>query len=257
MPPWSRLNTAIRSHCSLNRRREFTLLLRSAVESSRGSLLDIGSGDGFWTERFARHFAGSCGLDPDLQALRVAQQIHGSRTQYQQGFAESLCFQDEAFDCVVSISCFEHFHSAQAALREAFRVLRPHGKIAISVDSLIPDNSSEQFRSWHSRKYCVTEYFSEQRLAAMLKEAGFEIEAHHTRHLISSPASRRIRELYLHHPRLLLALFPLLYLVALASDRWFSRFPGQIVVMSARKPRVDETGSHTTFDAMSAITSQV
>jgi ubiquinone/menaquinone biosynthesis C-methylase UbiE len=232
----NRLNAAIRSYCSLNRNREFALLRQRADESTRGALLDIGSGDGFWTERFARHFEASYGLEPDPQALRTAQRLHGARTRYVHGFAEALCFEDEAFDCVVSVSCFEHFRSAQAALCESFRVLKPGGKLAISVDSLLPENSSKEFRSWHSKKYFVTEYFSERRLAEMLVEAGFIVEHRHTRHLITSRFSAGARQLYLHHPRLLLLFFPLLYLLVLAADSWGKQVPGQIVVMSARKP---------------------
>jgi SAM-dependent methyltransferase len=233
---WKRLNAAIRSYCSLNRNREFVLLRQRAEESSRGALLDIGSGDGFWTERFARHFKASYGLEPDLQALRTAQKLHGARTNYVHGFAENLCFEDEAFDCVVSVSCFEHFRSAQAAVQESYRVLKPGGKLAVSVDSLLPGNSSKAFRAWHSKKYFVTEYFSEKRLVELLVNAGFIVEHRHTRHLISSRFSARLRELYLHHPRSLLLFFPLLYLLVLLGDRWGKPAPGQIVVMSARKP---------------------
>ena len=236
MALWKRVNAAIRSYCSLNRNREFALLRQRAEESAPGLLLDIGSGDGFWTERFARHFQASYGLEPDPQALRTAQKIHGERTKYLHGFAENLCFEDEAFDCVVSVSCFEHFRSAQAALQESFRVLKPGGKLAVSVDSLLPANSSKEFRAWHGKKYFVTEYFSEKRLTELLVNAGFIVEHRHTRHLISSRFSARLRELYLHHPRSLLLFFPVLYLLVLLGDRWGKQVPGQIVVMSARKP---------------------
>src|SRR5262245_39129756 len=231
-----RMNAAVRSYCSLNRNREFALLRQRVEESSPGALLDIGSGDGFWTERFARHFELSYGLERDPQPLRTAQKLHGARTRYVHGFAEDLCFENEAFDCVVSVSCFEHFRSAQAALHESYRVLKPGGKLAISVDSLLPENSSKEFRAWHSKKYFVTEYFSQKRLTEMLVEAGFIVEHRHTRHLITSPLSARLRELYLHHPRSLLLLFPLLYLLVLVADAWGRQVPGQIVVMSARKP---------------------
>ena len=236
MDTTNRLTAAIRSYCSLNRNREFALLRKRAEESRRGSLLDIGSGDGFWTERFAKHFENVYGLEPDPQAMRTARKLHGARTQYVHGFAENLCFADGAFDCVVSVSCFEHFRSAQAALRESFRVLAGGGRLAISVDSLLPENSSLEFRRWHSKKYFVTEYFSERRLTEMLVDAGFIVEHRHTRHLINSPFSARVRELYLHHPRWLLLFFPFLYLLVLLADRWGKKLPGQIVVMSARKP---------------------
>src|SRR5215831_4971500 len=237
----NRLNAAIRSYCSLNRNREFALLRQRVEESSPGALLDIGSGDGFWTERFARHFELSYGLERDPQPLRTAQKLHGARTRYVHGFAEDLCFENEAFDCVVSVSCFEHFRSAQAALNESYRVLKPGGKLAISVDSLLPANSSKEFRSWHREKYFVTEYFSERRLAEMLVEAGFIVEHRHTRHLITSRFSARLRELYLRHPRSLVLFFPLLYLLVLIADAWGKQIPGQIVVMSAHKPAILQT----------------
>jgi len=244
---WKRVNGAIRSYCSLNRNREFALLRQRSEESTRGVLLDIGSGDGFWTERFAQRFESSYGLEPDPQALRTARKLHGARTRFVHGFAESLCFEDEAFDCVVSVSCFEHFRSAKAALQESYRVLKPGGKLAVSVDSLLPDNSSKEFRAWHSKKYFVTEYFSEKRLTELLVNAGFIVEHRHTRHLISSRFSARLRELFLHHPRSLLLFFPFLYLLVLLGDRWGKQVAGQIVVMSARKPGEPEarTGSGT------------
>jgi SAM-dependent methyltransferase len=255
MALWKRLNAVIRGCCSLNRNREFALLRRRADESARGALLDIGSGDGFWTERFARHFEASYGLEPDPQALRTAQKLHGARTQYVHGFAEQLCFEDEAFDCVVSVSCFEHFRSAQAALHESFRVLKPGGKLAISVDSLLPGNSSNEFRFWHARKYFVTEYFSEKRLTEMLVRVGFVVEHRHTRHLITSRLSARVRELYLRYPRSLLLLFPFLYLLVLAGDAWGKQLPGQIMVMSARKPSRQEGGAPPTLQLDQTLTS--
>jgi len=241
-----RWNAALRSHCSLNRNREFALLLRCAGEGNRGTILDIGSGDGFWTRRFARHFDSSYGLEPDPEALLLAQKLHGARTRFLHGFAENLCFQDQAFDCVVSVSCFEHFRNARTAFEESFRVLKPGGLIAVSVDSLLPENSSQTFRAWHRRKYLVKEYFSEGRLTELLEGAGFVVEPRHTAHLITSRASARVRELYLRHPRSLLLLFPVLYLLVLAGDRWGVRRPGQILVMSARKPG-PETGRAAAF----------
>jgi len=246
----NRLNAAIRSYCSLNRNREFALLSQRAGESERGALLDIGSGDGFWTERFAKHFERSYGLEPDPKALRAAQKLHGSRTHYVHGFAENLCFESEAFDCVVSVSCFEHFRSAQAALSESYRVLKPGGKLAVSVDSLLPENASREFRAWHSKKYFVTEYFSEKRLTEMLVSAGFIVEHRNTRHLIRSRFSARMRELYLHHPRALLLFFPLLYALVLLADEWGTQVPGQIVVMSARKPGGQASLAQPSFDEL-------
>lgn len=231
-----RLDRTIRSICSLNRNQEFKHLLRLSNPASGGALLDVGSGDGFWTHRFAEHFDSSVGLEPDSQSLALAQQLYGSQARYVHGFAEDLCFADESFECVVSMSCFEHFKDSQTALRECYRVLKPGGRIAISVDSLLAENSTVDFRAWHKRKYFVTEYFSEERLASMMRQAGFEPEAQRTVHIVNSRTSARLRELYLRAPQRWLILFPMLYLLVLLCDRCRHKVHGQVLVMTACKP---------------------
>ena len=232
----SRLKSAIKSVCSLNRRREFDELLRRISPTKQDRLLDIGSGDGFWTSRFARHAGQTVGLEPDAAALNLARKLHSRKVTFQQGFAEKLPFDDGSFDCVVSVSCFEHFRDAQQALRECCRVLKPGGRMAISVDSLLPQNSSGEFRSWHSKKYLVTEYFAEQSLTSMFEHSGLQPGREPVMHLLNSQLSARIREHFLRNPRRWLVAFPLLYPLVLYFDRRKPDMPGQVLVAKAVKP---------------------
>jgi ubiquinone/menaquinone biosynthesis C-methylase UbiE len=240
----TRLDRAVRSICSLNRNREFKHLLRHLTPALGCTLLDVGSGDGFWTHRFAQHFDSSVGLEPDSHALALAQRVYGRQARYVRGFAEDLCFAEESFDSVVSVSCLEHFRDPQTALQECYRVLKRGGRIAISVDSLLTENSTQDFRSWHKRKYFVTEYFSEQHLTSMLRQAGFEPESHRTVHIFNSRTSARLREFYLREPRRWLILFPVLYLLVLLCDRYQKNVPGQVLVMTACKPRLAKSPRH-------------
>ena len=48
--------------------------------------------------------------------------------------AEQLAFADESFDCLLSISTFEHFHHPDRVLAEMFRVLRPGGVALVSFE---------------------------------------------------------------------------------------------------------------------------
>ena len=48
--------------------------------------------------------------------------------------AEQLAFPDETFDCLLSISTFEHFHRPDAVLVEMHRVLRPGGVALVSFE---------------------------------------------------------------------------------------------------------------------------
>lgn len=50
--------------------------------------------------------------------------------------AERLDFPDETFDCLMSISTFEHFHHPDVVLKEMFRVLRPGGAALITTEPI-------------------------------------------------------------------------------------------------------------------------
>jgi ubiquinone/menaquinone biosynthesis C-methylase UbiE len=49
------------------------------------------------------------------------------------GFAELLPFQDQAFDTVNMRSCIDHFANPEQALLEAYRVLKPQGRLIIGM----------------------------------------------------------------------------------------------------------------------------
>ncbi len=50
--------------------------------------------------------------------------------------AEHLDFPDAAFDCLMSISTFEHFHHPDVVLAEMFRVLRPGGVALVTTEPI-------------------------------------------------------------------------------------------------------------------------
>lgn len=50
--------------------------------------------------------------------------------------AEQLDFPDASFDCLLSISTFEHFHHPDRVLAEMFRVLRPGGAALVSFEPI-------------------------------------------------------------------------------------------------------------------------
>lgn len=72
------------------------------------------------------------GLDPDAARLRFAE-AHGARADLVVGDAAVLPFPDDSFDRVLMSEVLEHLPDDAAALREACRVLRPGGTLAISV----------------------------------------------------------------------------------------------------------------------------
>jgi ubiquinone/menaquinone biosynthesis C-methylase UbiE len=231
-----RASRSARSLSSLNRDREFATLSRMLELTPADSLLDVGSGDGFWTARFARRVNHVTGLEPDDAMLVYARRLHRqTNVEYVKGTAESLPFPSSAFDKVVSMSSVEHFKDPVNGLREMFRVLRAGGRVAISVDALSPENSSTNFRRWHSARHHVTHYFREDELVTVLTEIGFHVELP-TAQLFRSPLSRWARETFIRRPRLLLPLFLVFRALVAAGDLRPIDQHGQIIAVCAVRP---------------------
>src|SRR6266446_5651687 len=101
---FARIARMSRSLLTLNRDREYAILKRMLALSTTDTVLDAGSGDGFWTVRFAEHCAHIAGLEPSWQTLRYARTLHECpNVVYVCGIAESLPFPNSTFDRVVSI----------------------------------------------------------------------------------------------------------------------------------------------------------
>jgi ubiquinone/menaquinone biosynthesis C-methylase UbiE len=232
----TRIDRIGRSILTLNRDREYAILNGMLALSTTDSVLDAGSGDGFWTARFAKSCTSVTGLEPDERTLGIARTLHQRpNTLYVCGFGESLPFPNDAFDKVVSISCLEHFADPFQGLREMSRILKPGGRLAISVDSLLPENSTPTFRDWHSRRHFVTKYFKQDELLYMMNTVGLRCEPERTAHLFRSRVAGRLRQLFIQHPRLLLPLFPLFYAAVRIADWIADDTHGQIIVVTATR----------------------
>ncbi len=117
----------------------FRALLR-AVESRfyrqielPGPTLDVGCGDGHFAQMtFDKKL--TVGIDPWWGPLNKAQRS-GMYEQVMQGMGDKMPFPDATFASAISNSVLEHIPQVQPVLQEINRVLKPGGKLVITMPS--------------------------------------------------------------------------------------------------------------------------
>ncbi len=97
-------------------------------------LLDIGCGTGAFLDEVHSTFPGieAAGIDPSQEMLDVARQKLANWAELSVGWSESLPYDDNTFDIVVSCNSFHFWQKPVTALTEIARVLKPDGKLAIT-----------------------------------------------------------------------------------------------------------------------------
>ena len=112
-------------------------ILKHLPTDSRMTLLDIAIGDGVYTSWLPEAWS-IVGLDVSTSQLNACQKRNGGRDlRLILGEAESLPFDDDSFDAVLSIGGFNHFHDPELALREMARVAKPGSKVVVADE--LPD----------------------------------------------------------------------------------------------------------------------
>jgi SAM-dependent methyltransferase len=125
--------------------REFFEPLLDAAEIGPGAIvLDLCCGTGQLTGRAADRGAVASGLDFSPAMLAMAQTAR-PRLRFTEGDAEAMSFADASFDAVISSFGVHHVPRPERALTEAFRVLRPGGRLVFANWANPTDNIAWQW----------------------------------------------------------------------------------------------------------------
>ena len=123
---------------------------RYAGSGARGRrVLDVGCGAGNMMHHLA-HYGEVVGVDMYSKALEVAQQRGLS---VQEGSADDLPFEADSFDIVTLLDVVEHVPNEHGVFSECRRVLKPGGKLIVTVPALMALWSHNDVINAHQRRY--------------------------------------------------------------------------------------------------------
>jgi len=107
-------------------------LLDEVKVSGGDRVLDVGTGPGLVAAEAAERGADLVGIDFSDCMLAEARRLH-PEIEFRTGSAEALPFGDSKFDAVVGNFVLHHSGQPDKVLKEAFRVLRPDGRMGFTV----------------------------------------------------------------------------------------------------------------------------
>ncbi len=147
-------------------------------------ILDLGCGTGVLCSLISKRLdekegGVAVGIDAAGKMIEIARKKRQSpKCRFEPMAAEKLDFQDESFDAVASSLFFHHiqFDLKERALKEAFRVLKPGGRLVIA-DMHIPTTFMGALVSHVSRWFFMQPQIGENTrgvLPGLIESAGFE-----------------------------------------------------------------------------------
>jgi 2-polyprenyl-3-methyl-5-hydroxy-6-metoxy-1,4-benzoquinol methylase len=152
-----------------------TKLVIKTTETSNGSLLDVGSGTGYFAAAIKSSGWSVTGLEPDAGARKIAEAQHGIQLQPS---VNLFSLPEKSYDAITLWHVLEHVHDVKKYVAVFKRLLKPEGKIFIAVPNYRSYDAETYKEYWAA--YDVPRHlyhFAPETMQWLMKNEGLKIEA--------------------------------------------------------------------------------
>jgi len=134
------------------------------------TILDVGCGDGAFTQAVSTTFSGSnvTAIDTSISKLFESDNIV-----FTTGSVEQLPFASESFDLVITVLSLHHWKEKGKGINEIYRVLKKEGRLIIG-DPLLEDWMNNRILGWLMQVLDGGVFTDKNRVSKHLDMAGFE-----------------------------------------------------------------------------------
>lgn len=162
-------------------------------------VIDVGCGAGRHTFEAYRRGADVVGFDENAQDLNAVDEIlqamkqqgevpQSAKAEVVKGDALDLPYADGTFDCVIASEVLEHIPRDVEAIAELVRVLRPGGKLAITVPRWLPERICWLLSNeYHSNEGGHVRIYKADELRSKVLAHGLRFTHSHHAHALHSP----------------------------------------------------------------------
>lgn len=110
----------------------YEIVLKALGQSTSYRLLDTGCASGIFCRQASLGGIIPVGLDSSLEFIELAK-VRMPGAQFMQGHMEELPFENESFEIVTCLHSIYYSSQPLSALQEAYRVLKPRGRLVLST----------------------------------------------------------------------------------------------------------------------------
>ena len=212
-------------------------LVREFLGDSLGVVADIGCGPGVFIRHMSARAKYVLAADIDCDSLDRVRLRHKDLTnvEFIVTSANALPFPDEYLDTILLLEVLEHLVDDHAAVREMRRVLRPGGRLVVSVP--VPPGEVNHDSAWGHKR----EGYELSEIVSLLTTNGFEVEKHSFAEFrFSRRAAQAIRwwreTIRLPAPIFLAWIAYIDHFLNSSKAQTGSQFPATVVVLARKRP---------------------